>query len=104
MERLMTVSLAELPQRLWASVYYCHGTKYYGFVRFITRHIYPTREAAFHAKAWIDQYACGGGCTGWHAVERALPLELVNHRYRIERKDYRGYGGTIPNIFLLPSD
>ena len=90
----------------WVSVSYCAGEQWfidrYG-PKQITRYVYGSRAEAFKAKAQIDQMGCGGGCRGWHVVERALPKEKVGRSIDIERSAYARYGGTIPSIYQLNS-
>jgi Meiotically Up-regulated Gene 113 (MUG113) protein len=92
---------------LWVSVSYCAGSEWfvqaYG-PKPITRYVYATRAEAYKAKAQIDEYGCGGGCKGWHVVEKAFPREKHCGAHHIERKAYARYGGTIPDCFLLSDE
>ena len=105
--KLTMVPLSKINQSLaWVSVSYCAGDQWfidnYG-PKQITRYVFATREEAFKAKAGIDEMGCGGGCRGWHVVERALPKEKVGRSIDIERSAYARYGGTIPSIYQLNS-
>jgi hypothetical protein len=108
--KLNIVSLKDLLEEdnhPWVSVSYCPGSAWWQEMygpKEITRFVWETREQAYKAKAWIDQFACGGGCQEWHAVEAALPKEKVGQHLLITRRRYERYGGTIPAIYLLPKD
>jgi hypothetical protein len=105
--KLTFVPLSKIDQGVrWVSVSYCAGDQWfidnYG-PKQITRYVFATREEAFKAKAEIDEMGCGGGCRGWHIVERALPKEKAGRCIDVERSAYARYGGTIPAIYRIKS-
>lgn len=60
-------------ETLFMSVAYCRAA-------WVTRHVYLTWKEAEEARAWIDEFACGGICRKNHAVEQTTLDEALAFR------------------------